>query len=93
MLDHQVHIAHNVTLGDNVVIAGQSGVAGSTSLGNNVIMGGQSGVSGHLKIGNNVMIAAKSAVIKNIKDNSIVAGYPAVDINKWKKMIIKQRSI
>ena len=92
MLDNQVHIAHNVILGDNVVIAGQSGVAGSSTLGNNVIMGGQSGISGHLKIGNNVMIGAKSAVIKNLNDNSVVAGYPAIDIKKWKKIIINQRN-
>ncbi|MAV83034.1 MAG: UDP-3-O-(3-hydroxymyristoyl)glucosamine N-acyltransferase [Pelagibacteraceae bacterium] len=39
MFDNQVHIAHNVTLGNNVIIAGQSGIAGSTTLGNNVIMG------------------------------------------------------
>ena len=55
----------------------------------NVIIGGQSGISGHLTIGNNVKIAAKSGVTKNIKDNSIVAGFPAVDIKKWKISTIK----
>ncbi|MDC0862106.1 UDP-3-O-(3-hydroxymyristoyl)glucosamine N-acyltransferase [Alphaproteobacteria bacterium] len=92
MLDNQVHIAHNVILGSNVIIAAQVGIAGSSILGNNVMIGGQAGISGHLKIGNNVMIAAKSGVIKNLKDNSVVAGFPAIDINKWKKMIIKQRN-
>ena len=41
-------------------------------------MGGQVGIAGHLKIGNNVKIAAKSGVTKNIKDNSVIAGFPAV---------------
>mgnify|MGYP006081597071 CR=1 FL=1 len=91
MLDNQVHIAHNVILGNNVIIAAQCGIAGSSTIGNNVMIGGQAGISGHLKIGNNVMIGAKSGVIKNIKDNSVVAGFPAMDINKWKKMIIKLR--
>ena len=89
MLDNQIHIAHNVILGSNVCIAAQCGISGSTILGNNIIMGGQSGIAGHLKIGNNVVIAAKSGVTKNIKDNSVVAGFPAVDIKEWKKNIIK----
>jgi UDP-3-O-[3-hydroxymyristoyl] glucosamine N-acyltransferase len=93
MIDNQVHIAHNVSLGNNVIIAAQSGIAGSTKIGNNVMIGGQSGISGHLKIGNNVVIAAKSGVTKNIINNSVVAGFPAIDIKKWKKMIINQRKI
>ena len=88
MLDNQIHIAHNVIIGSNVSIAAQSGISGSTILGNHVIMGGQSGIAGHLTIGNNVVIAAKSGVTKNIKDNSVVAGFPAVDIKEWKKNII-----
>jgi UDP-3-O-[3-hydroxymyristoyl] glucosamine N-acyltransferase len=93
MLDNQVHIAHNVLLGNNVIIAAQSGIAGSAKIGNNVTIGGQSGISGHLKIGNNVLIGAKSGVTKNIINNSVVAGFPAIDIKKWKKMIINQRKI
>ena len=88
-LDNQVHIAHNVKIGKNCMIAGQVGFAGSTSIGDNVSIGGQAGISGHLKIGNNVKIAGGSGVIKDIKENSIVMGYPAVAIKdfikKWKK--------
>ena len=54
------------------------------------MIGGQAGIAGHIKIGKNVMIAAKSGVTKNIIDNSKVSGFPAVDILKWKKNIIKQ---
>ena len=43
-----------------------------------------------LNIGNKVTIAAKSGVTKNIHDNSIIAGFPAQDIKKWKKSIINQ---
>jgi UDP-3-O-[3-hydroxymyristoyl] glucosamine N-acyltransferase len=57
------------------------------------MIGGQSGISGHLEIGNNVVIAAKSGVTKNIISNSTVAGFPAIDIKKWKKMIINQRKV
>jgi len=88
-LDNQVHIAHNVQIGDNCMIAGQVGFAGSTTLGNNVSIGGQAGISGHLKIGDNVKIGGGSGVIKDIDDNSIVMGYPAISykrfIKNWKK--------
>ena len=53
-------------------------------------MGGQVGIGGHLKIGNNVTIAGKSGVTKNINDNSVIAGFPAVDIKIWKKSMINQ---
>ena len=88
-IDNLVQIAHGVSIGINSVIAAQVGIAGSTQIGSNCIIGGQAGISGHLKIGNNVMIAAKSGVTKNIKDNSIIAGFPAIDIKKWKKNVIK----
>ena len=91
MLDNMVHIAHNVVIGDNACIAAQSGVSGSTEIGKNFIAGGQSGIAGHLKIGDNVVVAAKSGVTKNIKKNSIVAGFPAIDIKEWKKNIIRNR--
>ena len=77
-LDNQVHIAHNVKIGKNCMIAGQVGFAGSTTIGDNVSIGGQAGISGHLKIGNNVKIGGGSGVIKDIDDNSVVMGYPAV---------------
>ncbi len=87
-LDNQVHVAHNVKIGKNCMIAGQVGFAGSSTIGDNVSIGGQAGISGHLKIGNNVKIGGGSGVIKNIEDNQIVMGYPAVSfkdfIKNWK---------
>ena len=58
---------------------------------NNVTMGGQVGLACHINIGQNVVIAAKSGVTKNISDNSVVAGSPAIDIKEWKKKIIKEK--
>ena len=88
-LDNLVQIAHNVCIGEGAIIASQSGIAGSTKIGDNVVIGGQAGIAGHLMIGNNVQIAAKSGVTKNIIDNSVVAGFPAVDIKRWKLSNIK----
>jgi UDP-3-O-[3-hydroxymyristoyl] glucosamine N-acyltransferase len=84
-IDNQVHIAHNVKIGSNCMIAGQVGFAGSSNIGNNVSIGGQAGISGHLKIGNNVKIGGGSGVIKDIEDNQIVMGYPAVPFKKFLK--------
>ena len=88
-IDNLVQIAHNVCIGEEAIIAAQTGVAGSTIIGDNVVIGGQAGIAGHLIIGKNVQIAAKSGVTKNIADNSIVAGFPAVDIKRWKISNIK----
>ena len=84
-LDNQIHIAHNVKIGENTIIAAQVGIAGSSILGNNVRIGGQAGISGHLTIGNNVEIAGGSGVIKDISDNSKVMGYPAKNIRDFLK--------
>ena len=91
MLDNLIHVAHNVAIGKNTCIAAQTGISGSVTIGDNVIIGGQVGFAGHIKIGNNVIIAAKSGVTKNIKDNSVIAGFPAIDIKEWKKNIINQK--
>ena len=88
-IDNLVQIAHNVIIGDFAVIAAQVGIAGSTNIGKYVKIGGQAGISGHLVIGDNVTIAAKSGVTKNIDNNKIVAGFPAKDINLWKKEVIR----
>ena len=67
------------------MIAGQVGFAGSAIIGNNVSIGGQAGVSGHLKIGNNVKIGGGSGVVKNIENNQVVMGYPAIPFRDFLK--------
>jgi len=85
MLDNQVHLAHNVKIGNFCYIAGQVGIAGSTQIGNHCMIGGQAGISGHLKIGNNVQIGGGSGVLKHLEDNSKVMGYPAKSIKDFLK--------
>ena len=84
-LDNQVHVAHNVSIGSDSMIAGQVGIAGSSKIGNSVSIGGQAGISGHLKIGNNVKIGGGSGVVKDVGDNQIVMGYPAVPLKEFLK--------
>jgi len=75
--DNLVHIAHNVQIGRNCLLAGQVGIAGSATIGDNVVFGGQSGSTGHVTIGSNAMIAGRGAVINDVAEGQIVSGYPA----------------
>jgi UDP-3-O-[3-hydroxymyristoyl] glucosamine N-acyltransferase len=67
-VDNLVQIAHNVVIGDNTVIAAQSGIAGSTKLGKNVLIGGQVGIIGHLEIADRTTVTAQSGIGKSIKE-------------------------
>ncbi len=79
-LDNLLQIAHNVDIGNNSVIAAQSGVSGSTKIGKNVMIGGQAGIVGHIQIADGSKINAQSGVSKSIKiPNSAVTGSPAYD--------------
>ncbi len=78
-IDNLVQIAHNCEIGENTVIAGQTGLAGSCKVGKNCRFAGQVGLAGHLTIGDNVQIGAQSGVSKSIKDNEIVLSSPAVN--------------
>ncbi len=79
-LDNLLQIAHNVEVGNNTVIAAQSGISGSTKLGNNVMIGGQVGIVGHLQIADGTRINAQSGVSKSIKTpNTAITGSPAYD--------------
>ncbi len=78
-LDNLIHIAHNVEIGHNSVIAAQVGVAGSTHIGDNVRAGGQAGFSGHIKIANDTQIQAQSGVASSIKiPETALFGSPAM---------------
>jgi len=81
--DNLVHIAHNVVVGENTVLAGQTGISGSTKVGKNCMTGGQVGITGHITIGDNVKIAGQSGVSKNIKDNQVLQGSPAFSYKEY----------
>ncbi len=92
-LDNLIQVAHNVEIGENTVIAAQTGVAGSTTIGRNCMIGGQVGIVGHLTIGDNVKIAAQSGIGSNIEDNAIVQGSPAFSIGDYKRSYVLFRSL
>lgn len=92
-LDNLIQIAHNVVIGENTVIAAQTGISGSAKIGKNCMIAGQVGIVGHITIGDNVVIAAQSGVGNNVPDNAIIFGSPAIDANKHKKILIHTRNL
>ncbi len=92
-LDNQIQIAHNVEIGENTVIAAQTGVAGSTKIGRNCMIGGQVGISGHLVIGNNVRIQAQSGIGRAIKDDEVVQGSPAYNYSDFSKSYVHFKNL
>jgi UDP-3-O-[3-hydroxymyristoyl] glucosamine N-acyltransferase len=85
-IDNLVQIAHNVTIGEHCLLAGQVGVAGSSELGNYVVLGGQAGVADHTSVGNGVMAGGGTAITKDVPAGQIVAGYNAMPIRTWLKV-------
>ncbi|MCZ8343798.1 MAG: UDP-3-O-(3-hydroxymyristoyl)glucosamine N-acyltransferase [Leptospira sp.] len=73
--DNMVHIAHNCQLGENVVIAGQSGLAGSVTLGNNVLIGGACAISDHLTLVDGTIIAGGSSLRTSPKTKDVYIGW------------------
>ncbi|MBI4262844.1 MAG: UDP-3-O-(3-hydroxymyristoyl)glucosamine N-acyltransferase [Acidobacteria bacterium] len=84
-IDNLVQIGHGVTIGRNVLMAAQVGVAGSTDIEDEVIFGGQVGVGGHLTIGRGAVAVGQSGVTNSLEAGAMVAGYPAIDNKEWRK--------
>lgn len=92
-LDNQIQIAHNVEIGENTVIAAQTGIAGSTKIGKNCQIGGQVGIVGHITIGDNVRIQAQSGIGRNVKDNETLQGSPALNYGDFNKSYVHFKNL
>jgi len=88
-LDAHVHVGHNGDVGEGVMIAAQSGLAGSVTLGRDVLVGGQAGFADHVTVGDGARIAAKSGVIGDVPPGAVVAGYPAVPRTRWLRALAR----
>ena len=93
-LDNLIQVAHNVVIGENTVIAAQTGIAGSTKIGKNCMFGGQVGISGHLTIADEVKIAAQSGLGKSITEKgTVVEGSPAFNARKFQRSYVYFRKL
>ena len=93
-LDNLIQIGHNAEIGENTVIAAQSGISGSTKIGKNCMIGGQVGIVGHITIADNVKIGAGSGVEASItRDGAMMLGAPAIEITKARRNFIHWRNL
>jgi UDP-3-O-[3-hydroxymyristoyl] glucosamine N-acyltransferase len=86
-LDNLVHVAHNVSIGENTVIAAQTGISGSSVIGKNVAVGGQVGIADHCEIEDDAVVGAQAGIPsgKIVRSGQIVWGTPARPLDKFKK--------
>lgn len=85
-IDNLVQIAHNVVIGEDTVIASQTGISGSTEIGKNCVIAGQVGISGHIKIANKTTIGAKTGISKTIKkEGETIFGYIGMEMKNFLK--------
>lgn len=92
-LDNLIQVAHNVVIGENTVIAAQSGVAGTAKIGANCMIGGQAGVVGHLELGDGVKLAAKTGIGSSVPAGAVMMGAPGFDASKYQKCYVLFRKL
>ncbi len=82
-VDNLVQIGHSVTVGEDTVLAGQVGIAGSSRVGRRVTLAGQVGVAGHLTIGDGAIATAQTGIPSSVEKGAVISGYPAIDNRSW----------
>ncbi len=92
-LDNQIQIAHNVEIGEHTIIAAQTGIAGSTKIGKHCRIGGQVGIVGHIVIGDRVKIQAQSGIGRNVKDDEVLQGSPALNYGDYNKSYVHFKNL
>ncbi len=93
-IDNLVQIAHNVEVGENTVIAAQTGISGSTKLGKHCVLAGQVGIAGHLHIADGTIFGAQTGVPNSIKiPNQTLQGYPAISIMNFQRSAIVHKNL
>ena len=93
-LDNLIQVAHNVEIGENTVIAAQTGISGSSKVGKNCMFAGQVGLAGHITVADGVKIGAQSGLNTGIKQpDSTVMGTPAMNYQDWLKSSVVVRRL
>ncbi len=90
-IDNLVQIGHNVQIGEHCAIAGTVGIAGSAVIGNHVRIGASAGINGHIDIGDGAAIGARAGVTKSVEAGQVVSGFPAMDHNLERRVLVAQK--
>jgi UDP-3-O-[3-hydroxymyristoyl] glucosamine N-acyltransferase len=86
-IDNLVQVGHACKVGEDTLLCGQVGLAGTTNIGNKVILAGQVGCAGHLTVGDGAVVSAQSGVPTDIPAGAIYSGYPAMENREWRKSV------
>ncbi len=85
--DNLVHIAHNVTVGENTVIVAQVGISGSVQIGRHAVVAGQAGIAGHLKIGDRAVVGPRAGIVKDVAEGERVVGAPGTEPKRYYRIL------
>jgi UDP-3-O-[3-hydroxymyristoyl] glucosamine N-acyltransferase len=91
--DSMVEIAHNCKVGNHVFMASQSALAGSVTVGDGSEFAGAAKVADHITIGKNVRVAAKAGVTRDVPDGKTVSGFPALEIDLWRRCMVRLKQL
>jgi UDP-3-O-[3-hydroxymyristoyl] glucosamine N-acyltransferase len=86
-IDNLVQVGHACKVGEDTLLCGQAGLAGTTRVGNRCILAGQVGTAGHLTIGDGAVLTAQSGVPSDVPAGAIFSGYPAMENLAWRKSV------
>jgi UDP-3-O-[3-hydroxymyristoyl] glucosamine N-acyltransferase len=86
-IDNLVQVGHACKVGEDTLLCGQAGLAGTTRVGNRCILAGQVGTAGHLTIGDGAVLTAQTGVPSDVPAGAIYSGYPAMENLAWRKSV------
>jgi UDP-3-O-[3-hydroxymyristoyl] glucosamine N-acyltransferase len=86
-IDNLVQVGHACKVGEDTLLCGQVGLAGTTVVGKRCILAGQVGAAGHLTIGDGAVLSAQSGVPADVPPGAIYSGYPAMNNLDWRKSV------
>lgn len=92
-IDNLVQVGHGCQVGENTLLCGQTGLAGSTIVGDRVVMAGQVGIAGHCRIGDDVILAAQSAASTDVTEPGVYGGAPALPVKEWRQVLVRHQQL
>ncbi|MGH9903504.1 MAG: UDP-3-O-(3-hydroxymyristoyl)glucosamine N-acyltransferase, partial [Pyrinomonadaceae bacterium] len=87
-IDNLVQVAHNVLIGENVVIAAQTGISGSTVIEDDAVIGGQVGMGDHARVRKGAIVGSKAGILpgKIVRPGAVVWGVPVRPLDEYKRL-------
>jgi UDP-3-O-[3-hydroxymyristoyl] glucosamine N-acyltransferase len=92
-IDNLVMVAHNCTIGKEVILVAQVGVAGSCSIEDRAILAGQVGVKDHIKIGRDAILEGQAGVMKDVPVEDVQVGAPAIPVRDFMTQVAHTKKL